>query len=55
MNQVKNKREIKTVAIPIIGSGNYGIPFEVAVRIAIGTVGNVLTEWKMKIWSIFNI
>lgn len=46
MNQVKNKREIKTVAISIIGSGNYGIPFEVAVRIAIGTVGNVLTEWK---------
>lgn len=46
MNQIKNKREIKTVAIPIIGSGNYGIPFEVAVRIAIGTVGNVLTEWK---------
>lgn len=48
MEQVKKKRDIETVAIPIIGSGNYGIPFEVAVRIAIGTVGNILTEWKNK-------
>lgn len=46
MEEIKNKRDINTVAIPIIGSGNYGIPFELAVRIAIGTVGNILTEWK---------
>ena len=46
MEEIKNKRDINTVAIPIIGSGNYGIPFELAVRIAIGTVGNILTEWR---------
>lgn len=46
MSVLKENRNVETVAIPIIGAGNYGIPFELAVRIAIATVGNSLAEWE---------
>ena len=39
--------DIKNIAIPIIGSGNYGFEMELAARIAISSVGNALMEWKM--------
>lgn len=38
--------DIKNVAIPIIGSGNYGFDMEFASRIAVSAVGNALAEWK---------
>lgn len=43
---LKEHWDIQEVAIPIIGSGNYDIPFELAVRIAIATIGNILVEWE---------
>ena len=44
MQELKVCCDIAAVAIPIIGAGNYGIPFELATRIA--TIGNVLVEWE---------
>lgn len=46
MQELKDCWDIEAVAIPIIGAGNYGIPFELATRIAIATIGNVLVEWE---------
>ncbi len=42
----KEHLDIKNIAIPIIGAGEYGFPFETAVKIAIASVGNALAEWK---------
>lgn len=36
------------MAIPIVGSGEYKFPFELAVRIAIAGIGNALIDWKQK-------
>ena len=38
--------DIKNVAIPIMGSGNYGFNMEFASQIAVSAVGNALAEWK---------
>lgn len=46
MQVLKDCWDVEAVAIPIIGAGNYGIPFELATRIAIATIGNVLVEWE---------
>lgn len=46
--------EIKNVAIPIIGSGRYGFPFEMAAKIAITGVGNALLEWQQEDGEYFN-
>ena len=35
----------KNIGIYIIGSGEYGFPFEVAARIAIASICNELVEW----------
>lgn len=41
---IKDK-DIKNIAIPIIGSGEYRFPFELAAQIAIASIGNALVEW----------
>jgi O-acetyl-ADP-ribose deacetylase (regulator of RNase III) len=38
--------DIKNIAVPIIGAGEYGFPFEMAVKIAVTALGNALLEWK---------
>ena len=39
--------DIKNIAIPIMGSGNYGFEMGLAARIAVSSVGNALMEWKL--------
>lgn len=46
--------DIKNVAIPIISSGDYGFPFEMAVKIAIASIGNALLEWQREDEESFN-
>lgn len=48
INIVKKHPDIKNVAIPIVGSGEYKFPFELAMRIAIAGIGNALIDWKQK-------
>lgn len=48
IKEIKRRQGIEKVAIPIIGAGNYGIPYEVAVRVALAAVANELVDWKNK-------
>lgn len=55
VEQIKKHTDIRNVAIPIIGSGEYGFPFELALRIAVATVGNALVEWKKADEELFEM
>ena len=51
---IREHPDIKNVAIPIIGSGEYGYPFEMAVKVAFSSVGNALLEWQQDDEEYFN-
>ena len=40
--------DMKNIAVPIIGSGEYGFPFEMAAQIAVTALGNALLEWRQE-------
>ena len=44
VKEIRKNSDIKGVAIPIIGSGLYNVPFELAVKIAISSIGNALLQ-----------
>lgn len=46
IEEVKKHSDIKGIGIPIIGSGAYNVPFELATKIAIASIGNALLDWK---------
>ena len=46
VEELKKHSDIKVVGIPIIGSGVYKVPFELAAKIAIASIGNALIDWK---------
>lgn len=46
IKEIRKHSDIKGVAIPIIGSGLYNVPFDLAVKVAISSIGNALLEWK---------
>ena len=48
IEEIKKHSDIKVVGIPIISSGIYKVPFELAVKIAITSIGNALIEWKIQ-------
>lgn len=43
---VREHPDIKNIGVPIIGSGEYGFPFDMAVKIAVTALGNALLEWR---------
>lgn len=51
---IREHPDIENVAIPIIGSGEYGFPFKMAIKIAVASVGNALLEWKQEDEEYFN-
>lgn len=51
---VMEQRDITTIAIPVVSSGNYGFPFEIAARIALSAIGNALMDWRKKDVEFFN-
>lgn len=55
VNQLKNHLDIENVAVPIIGAGEYGFPFEMAAEIAIASIGNALIEWYEQDPEIFGM
>lgn len=55
VNILKQHTEIKILAIPIIGSGNYGFPFELAARIAMASMVNACIEWKTQDPEMFEL
>ena len=52
---IKQHAEIKSLAIPIIGAGNYRFPFEFAARIAMASMVNAFIEWQIQDPEIFEI
>ena len=54
IKDIKSRQGIEKVAIPIIGAGNYEIPYEVAVRVALATVANELVDWKNRDREFFD-
>lgn len=55
VNELKKNLDAKEVRIPIIGSGEYKFPFELAVKIAITSIGNALIEWKSQDEEMFEM
>lgn len=43
---LKSNSDIKRIAVPIVGSGEYGFPFPLAAKIAVAGLANALIEWK---------
>ena len=51
---IREHPDIKNVAVPIVGSGEYGFPFKMAVKTAIAGIGNALSEWQQDDSEFFN-
>lgn len=52
---IKEHSDIQNIAIPIISSGEYGFPFQTAVKIAITSVYNAIVDWKQHDPEIFEM
>lgn len=52
---VRENAGIKNIAVPIIGAGDYGFPFPLAVKIALASIGNALVEWKNEDEELFEM
>lgn len=55
IEEIKKYADIETVGIPIIGSGEYKVPFELAAEIAIASVGNALVDWRNQDRELFEM
>lgn len=55
IEEVKKRPDIKVVGIPIIGAGEYKIPFKLAAEIAVAGVGNALIQWKNEDEEMFEM
>lgn len=54
VNEIRKHPDIKKIAIPIVSSGNYGFPYETAVRVALASIGNALMDWRKRDTELFN-
>lgn len=52
---VRENADIKNIAIPVIGAGDYGFPYKLAVKIALASIGNALVEWKNEDEELFEM
>lgn len=55
VEQIKEHADMKNIAVPIIGSGEYKVPFRTAVKIAVSSVYNAIAEWKRKDPEMFEM
>lgn len=55
IEEIKKNPDIRFLGIPIIGSGEYQFPFELAVNIAIASIGNALLDWQSKDAEYFEL
>lgn len=44
----REHHEIAAIGIPVVGAGEYGMPFELAARIAVVSTANALIDWIEK-------
>lgn len=55
IEEIKNHPDIRNIAIPVIGSGDYGFPFQTAVEIAVCSLNNAVLTWKQKEPELFSM
>lgn len=55
IEEVKNRPDIKVLGVPIIGAGEYQVPFKIAAEIAVASVGNALVQWKNEDKEMFEM
>lgn len=55
VDEIKKYADIERIAVPIISSGEYGFPFQLAAKIAVASIGNALLEWKKKDSEMFEL
>ena len=48
IEEIKKNPDIEEVGIPIIGAGLYNFPFDLAINVAIASIGNALIDWRIK-------
>lgn len=53
IDEVKKHPDIRNVAVPVIGAGDYGFPFKLAMEIAVCSINNALLEWRQKDPELF--
>lgn len=53
--EVLSNKYIRTIAIPILSAGNYGIDFELAFKVGISEVYNTLLEKKQQDTELFQL
>lgn len=52
---LKQHSDIRNIAVPLIGTGNYGFPIEYALRIALASVYNAVDDWYNKDPEMFSM
>lgn len=52
---LKQHSDIRNLAVPVIGSGNYGYPLEYALRIAVAGLYNAVLDWYKKDPEMFSM
>lgn len=55
VKEIRKHPDMKCVAVPVISSGEYGFPFELAVKLAVASIGNALVEWKKEDPEMFDL
>lgn len=53
IDEVKKHPDIRNVAVPVIGAGDYGFPFKLAMEIAVCSINNAILEWRQKDSELF--
>lgn len=55
IEEIKTRPDIEVVGIPIIGSGEYKVPYKIASEIAVASLGNALVKWKNEDEEMFEM
>lgn len=55
VKEIRKHPDMKCVAVPVISSGEYGFPFELAVKLAVAGIGNALVEWRKEDPEMFHL
>lgn len=55
IEEIKKRPDIKVVGIPIIGAGEYNVPYHIAAEIAVASIGNALVKWKKEDEEMFEM
>ena len=55
IEEIKKHPDIRNIAIPVIGAGDYGFPFQMAVEIAVCSLNNALLAWRQTEAEFFSM